>query len=205
MCMDMIATRAGAAPATSSPRCSPSGAAAGEAGNRGERAQGPVPPARLSRTPPSSTARAHRPGGRPTSRSRTGASRASRRSARPSCRRDRTSRCRRRSRDRLRRQVPDPGLVDCHAHIGAPFHAKNGPMPSADYVYKLWLAHGVTTVRETGCFNGLTWTLEQKEAVARAAGSTLRGFLPSPVPGDRPTTSTACIRRSEARSLARRQ
>ncbi|MCB1470175.1 MAG: amidohydrolase family protein [Rhizobiaceae bacterium] len=59
-----------------------------------------------------------------------------------------------------------PGFVDCHVHIAAPFHAKNGAMPKADYVYKLWLAHGVTTVRETGCFNGLGWTLDQK---ARAA------------------------------------
>lgn len=55
-----------------------------------------------------------------------------------------------------------PGLIDCHAHIGAPFHARNGPQPSADYVYKLWLGHGVTTVRETGCFNGLSWTVVQK-------------------------------------------
>jgi len=54
-----------------------------------------------------------------------------------------------------------PGFIDVHAHIGAPFHAENGPMPSADYVYKLWLAHGVTTVRETGCFNGLSWTLAE--------------------------------------------
>lgn len=61
-----------------------------------------------------------------------------------------------------------PGFVDCHAHIAAPFHARNGPMPKADYIYKLWLAHGVTTVRETGCFNGLGWTLDQK---ARAAAS----------------------------------
>jgi hypothetical protein len=59
-----------------------------------------------------------------------------------------------------------PGFVDCHAHIGAPFHAENGPMPRADYVYKLWLAHGVTTIRETGCFNGLEWTLQQKAAAA---------------------------------------
>lgn len=59
-----------------------------------------------------------------------------------------------------------PGFIDCHTHIGAPFHAANGPMPSADYVYKLWLAHGVTTVREAGCFNGLRWTLQQKEASA---------------------------------------
>nr|WP_210324146.1 amidohydrolase family protein [Azorhizobium oxalatiphilum] len=57
-----------------------------------------------------------------------------------------------------------PGFVDCHAHIGAPFHAKNGPQPSADYIYKLWLAHGVTTVREAGSFNGLSWTLQQKAA-----------------------------------------
>lgn len=60
-----------------------------------------------------------------------------------------------------------PGFVDCHAHIGAPFHAHNGEMPSADYVYKLWLAHGVTTIRETGCFNGLSWTLQQKQAAER--------------------------------------
>ena len=57
-----------------------------------------------------------------------------------------------------------PGFVDCHAHIGAPFHGRNGPLPRADYIYKLWLAHGVTTIRETGCFNGLGWTLAQKEA-----------------------------------------
>jgi hypothetical protein len=60
-----------------------------------------------------------------------------------------------------------PGFVDSHAHVGAPFHAANGKMPAADYVYKLWLAHGVTTVRETGCFNGLKWTQQQKEAARR--------------------------------------
>ncbi|WMD22144.1 amidohydrolase family protein [Achromobacter seleniivolatilans] len=57
-----------------------------------------------------------------------------------------------------------PGFIDCHAHIGAPFHGANGPMPAADYVYKLWLAHGVTTIREAGSFNGLAWTLQQKQA-----------------------------------------
>jgi imidazolonepropionase len=60
-----------------------------------------------------------------------------------------------------------PGFVDCHAHIGVPFYALSGPMPSADYVYKLWLAHGVTTVREMGTFNGLGWTLNQKELSSR--------------------------------------
>ena len=54
-----------------------------------------------------------------------------------------------------------PGLIDCHAHTGIFFHAAMGPMAPADYIYKLWLAHGVTTVREMGCFNGLGWTLDQ--------------------------------------------
>ncbi|WP_454905515.1 amidohydrolase family protein [Variovorax gossypii] len=61
-----------------------------------------------------------------------------------------------------------PGFVDAHAHIGSPFVA--GKAPPADYVYKLWLAHGVTTVREMGCFNGLGWTLDQRE---RAAAGTI--------------------------------
>lgn len=56
-----------------------------------------------------------------------------------------------------------PGLIDAHVHIGSPFVADVGEIPPAEYVYKLWLAHGVTTVREMGCFNGLTWTLDQKE------------------------------------------
>lgn len=55
-----------------------------------------------------------------------------------------------------------PGFIDCHAHIGVPYHALSGPMAPADYVFKLWLAHGVTTVREMGSFNGLGWTLDQK-------------------------------------------
>lgn len=62
-----------------------------------------------------------------------------------------------------------PGLIDCHAHIGIFFHAAAGPMAPADYVYKLWLAHGVTTVREMGCFNGLGWTLDQKQKAAAHA------------------------------------
>ncbi|MFC5372631.1 amidohydrolase family protein [Brevundimonas faecalis] len=35
-----------------------------------------------------------------------------------------------------------PGFVDMHAHGGSPQKA-----PDLEYVYKLWLAHGVTTVR----------------------------------------------------------
>jgi len=56
-----------------------------------------------------------------------------------------------------------PGFIDCHAHAGVAYHAANGWVPPVDYVYKLWLAHGVTTVREMGSFNGLTWMLDQKK------------------------------------------
>ena len=59
-----------------------------------------------------------------------------------------------------------PGFVDCHAHAGVAYHAANGWVPPVDYVYKLWLAHGVTTVREMGSFNGLGWMLDQKRKAA---------------------------------------
>lgn len=51
-----------------------------------------------------------------------------------------------------------PGFVDPHAHIGGTRQAV-----SAEYVYKLWLAHGVTTIREPGSANGADWTLYEKE------------------------------------------
>src|SRR3990170_1533879 len=36
-----------------------------------------------------------------------------------------------------------PGLVDMHGHIGG---AEQGV--TADYVYKLWMGHGITTIRD---------------------------------------------------------
>jgi len=59
-----------------------------------------------------------------------------------------------------------PGFIDAHVHIGTHYHAAMGPMPPADYVYKLWLAHGITTVREMGAMNGLAWTLNEGERAA---------------------------------------
>ena len=46
-----------------------------------------------------------------------------------------------------------PGFIDMHGHIGG--SAEGIP---AEYVLKLMLAHGITTVREPGSFNGLNWT-----------------------------------------------
>lgn len=51
-----------------------------------------------------------------------------------------------------------PGFIDMHAHTGG--SAQGTP---AEYVYKLWMAHGITTIREPGSFNGMGWTLRQKE------------------------------------------
>lgn len=55
-----------------------------------------------------------------------------------------------------------PGFVDLHGHIGGV--AQGTP---AEYVYKLWMAHGVTTIREPGSGNGIEWTLSEKARSAR--------------------------------------
>jgi imidazolonepropionase-like amidohydrolase len=51
-----------------------------------------------------------------------------------------------------------PGFIDMHGHIGG--QSQGTP---AEYVYKLWLGHGITTIREPSAGNGLDWTLDQRE------------------------------------------
>lgn len=51
-----------------------------------------------------------------------------------------------------------PGFFDMHAHIGG---SAQGTVP--EYVFKLWLAHGITSIREPGSFNGIDWTLRHTE------------------------------------------
>jgi imidazolonepropionase-like amidohydrolase len=55
-----------------------------------------------------------------------------------------------------------PGFIDTHAHTGGV--AQGTP---AEYVYKLWMAHGVTTIRDPGSGNGVDWTLEARARSAR--------------------------------------
>jgi hypothetical protein len=50
-----------------------------------------------------------------------------------------------------------PGFVDLHGHVGG-----RGQGVSADYVFRLWLAHGVTSVRDPGSGAGIDWMLEQQ-------------------------------------------
>nr|WP_240946242.1 amidohydrolase family protein [Pseudomaricurvus alkylphenolicus] len=57
-------------------------------------------------------------------------------------------------------------MIDAHAHLGSPYHAFSGSLTDAEYVNKLWLAHGVTTVRDVGALLGLSWTLENKRRSA---------------------------------------
>lgn len=57
-----------------------------------------------------------------------------------------------------------PGFVDMHGHIGG--SAQGVP---AEYVFKLWMAHGITTVRDPSAGNGLDWVLDQKKKSANNA------------------------------------
>jgi len=49
-----------------------------------------------------------------------------------------------------------PGFVDMHGHIGG------NQAPIAEYVFKLWMSHGITSVRDPSAGNGLDWVLDQK-------------------------------------------
>jgi imidazolonepropionase-like amidohydrolase len=45
-----------------------------------------------------------------------------------------------------------PGIVDAHAHIQ---FSRGGKAMPKDYAYKLWLAHGITTIRDPGSTEGI--------------------------------------------------
>jgi len=54
-----------------------------------------------------------------------------------------------------------PGFIDMHGHIGG---TEQGT--PAEYVFKLWMAHGITTIRDPSCGNGLDWVLDEKKKSA---------------------------------------
>lgn len=54
-----------------------------------------------------------------------------------------------------------PGFIDMHGHIGG-----EGQGADWEYVFKLWMAHGVTTVREPSG-RGLAYTLDLKRRSAK--------------------------------------
>jgi len=55
-----------------------------------------------------------------------------------------------------------PGLVEMHAHLERP----GGPGLNAEYQYRLYLGHGVTTVRDAGTGAGLEVMREQRRLAA---------------------------------------
>ncbi len=55
-----------------------------------------------------------------------------------------------------------PGFIDMHGHIGGT--SQGTP---AEYVFKLWMGHGITTIRDPSSGNGIDWTLEHREKSAR--------------------------------------
>jgi hypothetical protein len=50
-----------------------------------------------------------------------------------------------------------PGFVDLHGHLGG--EAQGVP---AEYVPRLWMAHGITTSADPGSGNGIGWMLEHQ-------------------------------------------
>lgn len=54
-----------------------------------------------------------------------------------------------------------PGLIDMHGHIGGKSQGAD-----AEYVFKLWMGHGITTIRDPSCGNGLEWVLKHKKLSA---------------------------------------
>ena len=53
-----------------------------------------------------------------------------------------------------------PGFIDMHGHIGG-----SGQGADYDYVFRLWMAHGITTVREPG-WRGVEWAVNLKKLSA---------------------------------------
>lgn len=77
-----------------------------------------------------------------------------------------------------------PGLIDAHVHLGTPSHAAAGALTDPEYVLKLWLAHGITTVRDVGAVMGLDWTVRHRELAAEGTISAPRMRVHAMFPPD---------------------
>ena len=89
-----------------------------------------------------------------------------------------------------------PGIIDVHGHIQ--FSRNGQPMPK-DYEYKLWLGHGITTVRDPGSGEGI----DTIAAHARLSEQN-RIAAPAIVPYATPTGDTPEQIRASVRDLKRR-
>jgi imidazolonepropionase-like amidohydrolase len=84
-----------------------------------------------------------------------------------------------------------PGVVDLHGHI---MFSRNGePLPK-DYVYKLWLAHGITTVRDPGSGEGID-TIAHHAQLSAENRIAAPAIVPYAVPrGETPAEARASVR-----------
>jgi imidazolonepropionase-like amidohydrolase len=89
-----------------------------------------------------------------------------------------------------------PGIIDVHGHIQ--FSRNGQPMPK-DYEYKLWLAHGITTIRDPGTGEGVDTIV----AHARLSEQN-RIAAPTIIPYATPTGESAEAVRASVRDLKRR-
>lgn len=84
-----------------------------------------------------------------------------------------------------------PGFVNSHDHIGTPTHVYGGQLTSAEYVFKLLLAHGITSVRDTGSLMGLRWTMRHRDLSEGNTISAPRIFAYALFPEDTATPAQA--------------
>lgn len=82
-----------------------------------------------------------------------------------------------------------PGFIDSHTHIGNTGQGLTGAITPPEYVFKLWLAHGITTVREVGSGMGLDWTVDHRERSAAGEITAPRIVVHAMFPGGSVTTA----------------
>lgn len=96
-----------------------------------------------------------------------------------------------------------PGFIDAHVHIGNPLQGLAGPITPPEYVFKLWLGHGITTVREVGSVMGLDWTVDQAERSEKNTIVAPRIVPYAMFPGNAGTGIPAITDADEARAWVR--
>ncbi len=87
-----------------------------------------------------------------------------------------------------------PGFIDAHTHLGNPGQGLAGPITPPEYIFKLWMGHGITTVRDVGSIMGLNWTLEHKKLSAVGKITAPRIVAYSMFPGTTITNEKDAIR-----------
>lgn len=91
-----------------------------------------------------------------------------------------------------------PGMIDMHAHAGSVDKA-----PEAEYCYKLWMAHGVTTVRGVPLNGNNDWVVSEQQRSANNEIVAPRIINYQRPPGDLRTPAQAreWVRNAPARGI----